>query len=208
MYRLNNIGNNNSTNKKDFKAVCPVFISLYNDRGTIVEGNPGNNKLVVQIIAGIKIFALTLDRLEMGGYISFVRIQPGEAMRSPQEIFTFVLESLRAQGKQAIDNHGHCRLRGEGGTKCAVGFLIPDSEYSPDFDTSDFLQTEKAKDFREICENDSLMHRLVSLHDVDYNWAKNLFEKRFSEKHPFSSIGIKSIKQTAEDFGLTSPDWV
>jgi hypothetical protein len=159
-------------------------------------------------LPGKYFFLLSLDRQGSAGYILFVGIQPGEAMRSQQEIFTLVLESLRAQGKQAIDNHGHCRLRGVGGTKCAVGFLIPDSEYSPDFDTSDFLQTEKAKDFREICENDSLMHRLVSLHDVDYNWAKNLFEKRFSEKHPFSSIGIKSIKQTAEDFGLTSPDWV
>lgn len=208
MYRLDNIGNNNSTNKKDFKAVCPVFISLYNDRGTIVEGNPGNNKLVVQIIAGIKIFALTLDSLEMGGYISFVRIQPGEAMRSQQEIFTFVLESLKAQGKRSIDNHGHCRLRGEGGTKCAVGFLIPDSEYSPDFDTADFLQRHKVKDFPEVYDNLDLTHRLVSLHDTDYNWAKNLFEKRFDENHPFSSIGIMSIKKTAESFGLTAPDWV
>lgn len=129
-------------------------------------------------------------------------------MRSPQEIFTFVVEALKAQGKRAIDDHGHCRLRGEGGTKCAAGFLIPDSEYSPELDTADFLQTEKIKDFPEICENDGLMHCLVSLHDTDYNWAKNLFEKRFDEKHPFSSIGIKSIKKTAECFGLTTPDWV
>ncbi len=185
-----------------------VFISTYNDRGTIVEGNPGNNKLVVQIIAGIKIFAVTLDSPEMGSYISFVRIQPGEAMRSQQEIFTFVLESLRAQGRRAIDNHGHCRLRGEGGTKCAVGFLIPDSEYSPELDTADFLCSEKVKYFPEIYDSLDFANRLVSLHDTDYNWAKNLFEKRFSEKHPFSSIGIKSIKKTAEDFGLTTPDWV
>ena len=129
-------------------------------------------------------------------------------MRSKQEIFIFVLESLKAQGKQAIGPNGHCRLRGEDGTKCALGFLIPDAEYSPEFDTAHFLQFEKVQDFPEICENYDLMHRLVSLHDTDYNWAKNLFEKRFNKNHPFSSIGIKSIKKTAECFGLTVPDWV
>ena len=129
-------------------------------------------------------------------------------MRSQQEIFTLVLESLKAQGERAIDDHCHCRLRGVGGTKCAVGFLIPDQEYSPNFDTADFLQTEKVKDFPEIFENYGLMHRLVSLHDTDYNWAKNFFEKCFDEKHPFSPTGIMSIKQTAECFGLTTPDWV
>jgi len=129
-------------------------------------------------------------------------------MRSPQEIFTFVLESLKAQGGRSVDDHGHCRLRGEGGTKCAVGFLIPNQEYDPDFDTDDFLDSKKYDEFPEICENDSLMHCLVSLHDLEENWEKNLFEKRFSENHPFSSVGIKLIKQTAGTFGLTTPDWV
>lgn len=143
----------------------------------------------------------------MGGYSSFVRIQPGEAMRSPQDIFALILESLKAQGKRSIDEHGKCRLRGEGNTKCAVGFLIPDSEYDPDFDTDDFLDSKKAKNFPEICENDRLTHLLVSLHDFDENWQTSILEKP-SEEHPFSRIGLIAIKNIAEDFGFTTPDWV
>ncbi len=128
-------------------------------------------------------------------------------MRSPQEIFTFVLESLRAQGRRAIDTDGLCRLRGEGGTKCAVGFLIPDSEYSPELDTDDFLGSEKAKNFPEICENRLLMNDLMILHDMDLNWDFSSSEKP-NEDNPFSPIGLIAIKNIAKDFGLTTPDWV
>lgn len=143
----------------------------------------------------------------MGGYISFVRIQPGEAMRSPQEIFTFVIESLKAQGKRAIDTDGKCRLRGEGGTKCAVGFLIPDSEYSPELDTDDFLCSEKTKNFPEISENRPLMNDLMMLHDMELHWDFPSSEKP-NEDNPFSPIGLIAIKNIAKDRGFTTPDWV
>lgn len=46
-----------------------------------------------------------------------------------QEIFDTVLEHLREQGKAAATDDGSCRYRGEGGTSCAVGCLIPDELY-------------------------------------------------------------------------------
>ena len=48
-----------------------------------------------------------------------------------QEIFDTVLEHLREQGKASTNRSGECRYRGEGGTACAVGCLIPDEMYDP-----------------------------------------------------------------------------
>lgn len=45
-----------------------------------------------------------------------------------QELVDFVVRKLFQQGKQARANHD-CAYRGSDGTKCAVGFLIPDEEY-------------------------------------------------------------------------------
>ena len=58
-----------------------------------------------------------------------------------QEIFDKVATHLIAQGKQSLgygDIDGHlaqaCAYRGRGGTMCAVGCLIPDDEYKPEFE--------------------------------------------------------------------------
>lgn len=48
-----------------------------------------------------------------------------------QEIFDTVLTHLREQGKASTNRSGGCRYRGEGGTTCAVGCLIPDELYDP-----------------------------------------------------------------------------
>lgn len=46
-----------------------------------------------------------------------------------QEIFDKVTAHLRKQGKASVDIDGSCAYRGEGGTSCAVGCLIPDEMY-------------------------------------------------------------------------------
>jgi hypothetical protein len=51
-----------------------------------------------------------------------------------QEAFDKVVINLRRQDKPSIDDKGHCLFRGPNGTKCAVGWLIPDEEYKPEFD--------------------------------------------------------------------------
>lgn len=48
-----------------------------------------------------------------------------------QEIFDTVLAHLRKQGKASTNRSNGCRYRGEGGTSCAVGCLIPDELYDP-----------------------------------------------------------------------------
>lgn len=54
-----------------------------------------------------------------------------------QEIFDAVVNGLASQGFERSLGNGNCRLRGEDGRKCALGWLIPDKgydrshEYSP-----------------------------------------------------------------------------
>ena len=48
-----------------------------------------------------------------------------------QEIFDTVLDHLREQGKASVGRSNECRYRGEDGTSCAVGCLLPDELYHP-----------------------------------------------------------------------------
>jgi hypothetical protein len=79
------------------------------------------------------------------------RIERRETIE-PQEIFDFVAKGLLAQGRQSLktftisdneDDCGNplpdtttsaCAYRGDDGVACAVGLLIPDDLYSPDWD--------------------------------------------------------------------------
>jgi len=52
-----------------------------------------------------------------------------------QEIFDVVAVHLVTQGTRAIDDHGNCRYWDqETGRKCAIGCLIPENIYDPDFE--------------------------------------------------------------------------
>ena len=46
-----------------------------------------------------------------------------------QDIFDRVATHLLLQGRPALNAEGYCKLRGNDGTKCAVGCLIPDERY-------------------------------------------------------------------------------
>lgn len=52
-----------------------------------------------------------------------------EGLETPQQIFDYVLQKLRQQGRASVGIKA-CMLRGYDGTsKCAVGWLIPDVAY-------------------------------------------------------------------------------
>ena len=53
----------------------------------------------------------------------------------PQEIFNTVINHLYTQKKKSIENK-QCLYHGPKNTKCAVGCLIPDELYLPEFDTT------------------------------------------------------------------------
>ena len=47
-----------------------------------------------------------------------------------QEAFDVMVRHAREQGVKALNGERKCRYRGNGGTKCFVGALIPDAEYT------------------------------------------------------------------------------
>ncbi len=57
-------------------------------------------------------------------------------MESKQEIFTRVYQGLMEQGTGSylVEPYFSCRYRGPNGTKCAVGLLIKDEDYSPNLE--------------------------------------------------------------------------
>lgn len=50
-----------------------------------------------------------------------------------QEIFDIVAKHLLTQGKKSV-SRGFCSYRGNDGTKCAAGALIPDNQYDCKFE--------------------------------------------------------------------------
>lgn len=52
------------------------------------------------------------------------------------------IRALYKQGRRSVDAGGYCRYRGYGGTKCAVGMLIPDEDYKSDFELGTSLHIE------------------------------------------------------------------
>jgi hypothetical protein len=53
-----------------------------------------------------------------------------------QGVFDTGARGLIAQGKKSLSIGGNCCYRGEEGSKCALGFSIPDKEYKDSWDKS------------------------------------------------------------------------
>lgn len=73
-----------------------------------------------------------------------------------REAFDIVKKHLLCQGKKSRAPNGSCKYRGPDGLKCAVGVLIPDSEYVPGFDNATTL--------------DEVRRRCPSLRGLDYDF--------------------------------------
>ena len=58
------------------------------------------------------------------------RIEQGQPVEA-QEIFDYSVSKVIEQGVQARGAEYQCAYRGENGTKCAFGHLIPDALYKP-----------------------------------------------------------------------------
>jgi hypothetical protein len=85
-----------------------------------------------------------------------------------QHIFNEVAVALVAQGVRSVsEDNRQCRYRGAGGTKCAMGHLIPDELYSADFEgmlASSLLISSRGRDIAHLLsvntnpnESDDLM---------------------------------------------------
>lgn len=92
----------------------------------------------------------------------------------PQEIFDTVVRHLAVQGRRAIARQGYggCAYRGDNGTKCAAGVLIPDEKYDPGMEGSNVYAV--ADRYRLalpewFAPNVDLIFELQGAHD--FGWA-------------------------------------
>lgn len=86
-----------------------------------------------------------------------------------QQIFDTVVSKLLIQGQNSVDEVV-CRYRGPEGRKCAIGHLIPDELYNPDFETRSIdmiLEDEKlSKNLPSwMFEEKDFLYRLQAMHD-------------------------------------------
>lgn len=94
-----------------------------------------------------------------------------------QQMFDRVATHLLTQKKRAM-KLGTCRYRGPGGTKCAIGALIPDAAYTDDLE--DYTVYSPA-----VCDaagigpqQQELARRLQQIHDTEVPrvWRRKLEE--------------------------------
>jgi len=87
---------------------------------------------------------------------------------SAQEVFDIVVNHLFTQGRPAYDGVQGCMYRTHDGLRCAVGVLIPDNLYDPEFegDTADcVIQKLFNKDLADWREHKGLLLALQEVHD-------------------------------------------
>lgn len=92
-----------------------------------------------------------------------------------QEIFDTVLVGLRLQGKASLGHHPRsfsdiagCVYRGDGGTKCAAGMLIPDHLYQSSMEGSSIgLVIDETPALAHLYEHRYLLDDLQQAHDED-----------------------------------------
>jgi hypothetical protein len=87
-----------------------------------------------------------------------------------QETFDTVVAHLRKQGRKATAFNKRdirvCCYRGDEGTKCAAGCLIPDDRYQPGLEGFRALRTTKVGELLiELGHDTSLVCELQSIHD-------------------------------------------
>ena len=110
---------------------------------------------------------------------------------TPQAIFNKVVKHLRKQGKRAGVGEAEdfqCLYRAPDGTKCAVGCLLKDDEYSP-------IMESKSVDCIQLPErlypHSSLLVELQDLHDGSSNWKKRGGIKETAIRKVAKSLGLK-----------------
>lgn len=119
-----------------------------------------------------------------------------------QEIFDFVVDSLRMQGAQSIDEDGTCSYRGLDHKKCAVGWVVPDDLYDESMEGASVHELLINCDYEDslyyisdfIRPHELLLCDLQAFHDDRQNWndsgvsdAGHLMLRRIAAEHNLRS---------------------
>lgn len=87
-------------------------------------------------------------------------------MKSRQETFDRVAQALAAQGRQGRSKGSSCKYRGDDGTKCAAGHLIPDEDYHPKLEGGIVERSPLRELFDALGYEPIFVGRLQAAHDL------------------------------------------
>ncbi len=111
-----------------------------------------------------------------------------------QETFNKVVRHLRKQKVKSLRNGGFgCAYRGDNGTKCAVGCLIPDELYHPSMEGKVAFESD--------------MRNFLQLLDIDTELANDLQEVHDSHMRlEYDERTEFALECVAQKHGLKMPD--
>lgn len=101
------------------------------------------------------------------------------AESSAQEVFDWVAYKLLKQNQASVTTGEYgqmCAYRGDGGTKCAAGWLISDDEYKPEFEGNGWHVLALLGDVPN--EHSDMIFELQKIHDHGNpnTWENGLYE--------------------------------
>lgn len=123
-----------------------------------------------------------------------------------QLFYDKVVEHLLTQKERAIDESGDCRYRTSNGLKCAVGCLIPDENYSINFEgrkvsffmLNEILNFEKIEEKLDKWEKHHLLDFLLNLQRIHDRMHLNQWYyifKAFAQGENLNTDVLKKFKR-------------
>jgi hypothetical protein len=121
-----------------------------------------------------------------------------------QEVADYTIGKLLEQGYASLDMDGNCVYRGPEGSKCAIGWLIPDDAYDPNMDAynangvTDVTNKYFRKNEDELCAFDlriQFLSELQVLHDNALSGVKDAMGR--------DEDFLESFKHSAEFYYAT-----
>ena len=101
-------------------------------------------------------------------------------MRTAQELFDTIVTHLRTQGRLCITLAG-CAYRGDEGSMCAIGCLIPNEAYSSDMEGKSIIGLLCSDLLPESLKNELKAHDrlLTSMQDIHDRCTVSSWEDEF-----------------------------
>ncbi len=114
-----------------------------------------------------------------------------------QEAFNKMVAHLRAQNAKSIQDNHYCLYRGPDGMKCAVGCLIPDSEYSEDFENRSISELKQMDILPDSLKNTSypLLQQMQEVHD---SWDVSQWENGIDLTARMFNLEIPSVERATD----------
>ena len=110
-----------------------------------------------------------------------------------QEAFETMVRHAREQGRKSLNSQGKCRYRGQNGTKCFVGALIPDAEYTVMLEGKPAMSLSRMLPCLHGLSPD-LLDRMQAIHDRDEMEA---WESAFSSVADLFNLTIPPLEEAS-----------